>query len=270
MSNLVLHPDTKRHADSLRPSPPQSLLLFGEKGVGLLTIATSIVNGSPIVVTPEGEGQALSIKTERIRQLYDETRGSSKSKQFVIIDDAELMTNGAQSAFLKLLEEPNPQMHFILTSHDKDTLLPTILSRVQAHHLPLPTESDASNYMRSLIIDPAIRQKVTFLAPRHPSLIYAYANDIDRFEKDSALMSDARKVIVAKTNYERQALALSHASTRPGALEFIDACIHLLRYGLAREATTKNIKSVELYLATRDALTRNVNVKLALARLMVQ
>jgi len=269
MTDLILHPSSKQRLDSLKTSPPQSLLIYGERGVGLSTIAREIAGNSPIMVVPEGESQTLSIKTERVRQLYDETKGTSSKPRFVIIDDADAMTHSAQSAFLKLLEEPNKYTYFILTSHDQDKLLPTIISRVQSYHLPLPTKEATLQYIYSVVGDENMQRTVAFLAPRHPSLIYTYAHNADIFEKDSTLMSDARKCVTATKPYDRQVIALSHASTRAGALEFVDACIHLLHYSLGQETTDRGVQSIERYLTTRDGLLRNLNVKLALAQLMV-
>lgn len=54
----------------------------------------------------------------------------SKTKA-VILEDAELLTTIAQNALLKSLEEPPANTIIILSSHSKETLLPTILSRCQ-------------------------------------------------------------------------------------------------------------------------------------------
>lgn len=270
MAELILHPDTALRLNSLRNSPPQSLLLHGEKGVGLMTIAREITGKAPIVVVPEGESQTLSIKIERIRQLYDETRGAATDRQFVIVDDADTMTRDAQSAFLKLLEEPNSQTHFILTSHDKDRLLPTIVSRVQVYYLPLPTERDVGRYTDAMISDQDVRRKVAFLAPRHPSLVHCYVSDAEVFGKDVELMSDARRCITAEAGYDKQVIALRYNSNRQLALQFVDACITLLHFSLRQDANGKIIALVDRYLSARDALLSNANVKLTLAQLMVQ
>src|SRR5690606_41517756 len=67
-----------------------------------------------------------------IRRLYDLAR-TKGSKKYIIIDYAETMAKPAQNAFLKLLEEPNDQIHFILLSHQPQSLLPTIMSRSEEH-----------------------------------------------------------------------------------------------------------------------------------------
>jgi len=50
-------------------------------------------------------------------------------KRVVIIDPAEEMSDGAQNAFLKTLEEPPPHVVFVLVSADAGRLLETVRSR---------------------------------------------------------------------------------------------------------------------------------------------
>ena len=49
----------------------------------------------------------------------------------VIVSEADAMTEQAANAFLKTLEEPTPKTVIILTTSNKDRLLPTITSRCQ-------------------------------------------------------------------------------------------------------------------------------------------
>jgi DNA polymerase III delta prime subunit len=126
----------------LQNNPPQSLLLSGYTGVGLLTIARALAD---VFITDELhpqdsknniDDQSGTITVEMIRGLYDKTRAKYTKKQVIIIDNADRMSHGAQSAFLKLLEEPNSQIHFILTAHAPQKLLSTIRSRVQHSVVP--------------------------------------------------------------------------------------------------------------------------------------
>jgi len=52
-------------------------------------------------------------------------------KRVFIIDQAEKMTPDASNALLKVLEEPPPGSHIILTSNNLNLILPTVLSRCQ-------------------------------------------------------------------------------------------------------------------------------------------
>lgn len=53
----------------------------------------------------------------------------------VILEDAQLLTNEAQNAMLKILEEPPEQTLLILSADTKESFLPTILSRCKVIEL---------------------------------------------------------------------------------------------------------------------------------------
>ena len=55
--------------------------------------------------------------------------------KFGIVHDAECLTEQAQNAFLKTLEEPPEKCAFVLTSGNPSLLLPTTRSRCQIHRL---------------------------------------------------------------------------------------------------------------------------------------
>lgn len=76
---------------------------------------------------------APTISIDKIREL----RRVSAIKSFegrgrvIIIAEAEKMTTEASNAVLKILEEPSNKMTLILTALNKESLLPTIISRCQ-------------------------------------------------------------------------------------------------------------------------------------------
>lgn len=77
--------------------------------------------------------KANSIKITSIREIKRNTSMSihGKGKKVVIILDADKMTDQASNALLKTLEEPIGDTILILTTANKDALLPTIVSRCQ-------------------------------------------------------------------------------------------------------------------------------------------
>jgi len=80
------------------------------------------------------EGPLGSIKIGKIRDIIYEAslKPYEGRKRFFIINDAEAMTEEAQNALLKLLEEPPRNHILILTSSNPSGLLPTVLSRCKA------------------------------------------------------------------------------------------------------------------------------------------
>ena len=83
-----------------------------------------------LIVEPEEDKE---IKISQIRALHSHLalRAYASTFKAVIIDRAHLLNQEAQSAFLKMLEEPKGRTIFILLSEYPEMLLPTILSRVE-------------------------------------------------------------------------------------------------------------------------------------------
>ncbi|MFQ5835575.1 MAG: DNA polymerase III subunit delta', partial [bacterium] len=92
------------------------------------------------VITPE-EG---SIKIEQIRDLKREAgyKLFEGKKKVWIIEEADKLTLEAANSLLKILEEPPPDVVFILISEIPEKLLPTILSRCEIiHFFPLSSKA---------------------------------------------------------------------------------------------------------------------------------
>lgn len=79
------------------------------------------------------EPQDGEIKISQIRELQSRMLLCSYSSPYksAIINQAHLLNWEAQSAFLKLLEEPKGQTIFILSTEYPERLLPTIISRTE-------------------------------------------------------------------------------------------------------------------------------------------
>jgi len=102
-------------------------------------------NSSPdfFLIEPE-EGE---IKIARIRDLHSSLslRSYSSPYKSVLIDGAHTLNWEAQSAFLKLLEEPKGKTLFILSTDYPERLLPTIISRAEKLRLYSPPVKISGN-----------------------------------------------------------------------------------------------------------------------------
>ncbi|PWI34994.1 DNA polymerase III subunit delta' [Vibrio albus] len=89
-------------------------------------------------IKPEKEGKAITV--EQIRACNRKAVESSQlgGKRIIIITPAEAMNESASNALLKTLETPGRDCIFILLTHKKSRLLPTIVSRCQCWHLAEP------------------------------------------------------------------------------------------------------------------------------------
>ena len=140
---------------------PNKVLLSGEKGIGKSTLAYHLINfalseneDNPYnyennKINSENKSYKLiqnksnpnfylidvledkkSIDINQIRELIINLNKSSfnKKKRFVLIDNIELLNINSINALLKILEEPNENINFILINNNK-RILPTIKSR---------------------------------------------------------------------------------------------------------------------------------------------
>ena len=87
--------------------------------------------------TPAGPGPSKkrSLKIEAARRVISFLQLRSPAKQrLILIDDAHLLTQGASSALLKILEEAPQGTFFFLVTHAESLLPPTLMSRLKSLH----------------------------------------------------------------------------------------------------------------------------------------
>jgi len=122
----------------------QAYLFYGEPQVGKFTFAKSFayfleydvfeIIDKPLIdfleILPNAEKGIISLKTiQEIKNFVFQKPFRSK-KRLVLIDQANTLTDEAQSALLKIFEEPSPSALFILVVNEPSILLPPLLSRL--------------------------------------------------------------------------------------------------------------------------------------------
>lgn len=93
-----------------------------------------------------------AIKVDAVRQLIAEIglRPALSSKKVIVLKQVDLMNPAAQNAMLKTLEEPPTETFFVLTTTRYQSLLETIRSRVQRHHLRQVSSKHADPFFDTL------------------------------------------------------------------------------------------------------------------------
>lgn len=140
---------------------PNKILFSGEKGIGKSTLAYHVINyilsydedgaydlknfeinlknksfkltqnkSNPNFILVDINEEKKNIDIGQIRNLILTLNKSSfnAKPRFVLIDNIELMNINSINALLKILEEPNDNIHFILINNNKK-VLPTLKSR---------------------------------------------------------------------------------------------------------------------------------------------
>lgn len=89
----------------------------------------------PAILTITPPPKKLVITLGQIQEVIATTKAKQTTPQFIIINPADAMNEEASNAFLKSLEEPHPNYHFILVTEHPYNLLSTILSRAAIYIL---------------------------------------------------------------------------------------------------------------------------------------
>ncbi len=249
---------------------PQTLIMHGEPGVGLRAIAEWLAgdDGEIIEPTTTKTSKTLAIRIETIRELYEQTR-SRRGRQIIVLDDAELLTASAQHAFLKLLEEPNEQVHFILVTSQLDQLLPTVRSRAAEVHIPRLEPTTFAAHLDTLRIDDTVRRQIEFVAAGRPELAKQLVDDSERREQLAATMRYARDFI-GIDRYQSAIIAARFATSRDKALQLIDAAIAIASHSLQRTPTSDIVVLLRRLDDAHAALRANAQPRLQLMRIVVQ
>lgn len=158
--SILLHPDTEALLEQFIAKPAHAVLLVAPSGAGkrtlgrhlaaqLLRIDDERLDGHPYFKTLASvDGKAISIESVRdvTHFLMLRTASSAAVARVVLIENAGLMTQQAQNALLKTIEEPPAGTILILTAPSEMDILPTIRSRVQSLTLRLPTADALQDY----------------------------------------------------------------------------------------------------------------------------
>lgn len=275
MTSLLYNPHTQKLLRTTLQNMPHALLLEGPVGAGLLATAMSL-SGKDLytIVEPtdtkgELDKESGSIKITQIRELYETTKGISTRKRFIIIDDADTMGKPAQNAFLKLLEEPTPNTFFILTAHQPEKLLPTIISRVQRLRIGKISAKQTQELIERLgVTDDRKKSQLLFVAEGLPAEIARLASDAALFTNKVRFMTDARSFLQGST-VEKLGIVNAYHLKRIDALHMLEAAQTILLRTIETRPSKDMIALVNTLADTYEKIAANGNVRLHLLAVVV-
>lgn len=283
MDNLLIADTAANILKKVVATLPHALILSGPSGVGVATVARAIAKqvGSPLlVITPkkklQGGAKIIedsengSIIIEDIRALYSQTRSKFTSPQVIIIDFANRpMTIQAQNAFLKLLEEPQQNVHFIIATHHPEQLLPTVVSRSQTLWLPPVDAQKTSALLEKLgITDPVKKARLTFAASGLPAEITRLATNSTYYDARVKTIQDARKLLEGDV-YQRLIIVKSYKDNRAQAITLINDMLVQLRAALKQIPDQRIVAQLNSLLETHAKVTGGGNIQLQLAKVLL-
>lgn len=272
----IIHPASEEMLLSITKKLPQSLLITGDNGVGLSTIGKYIATNNkvaPIIIQPEKDEKIdLNkgvISVDNIRYLYNETKTITNKKRIIIIDHAEHMTQQAQNAFLKLLEEPSKNTHFIIISHSVSKLLPTILSRVKRIDIRPITNEQSEQLLDSLnITDKTKRSQLLFIASGKPAELTNLCSDEKYFDQRSISVCNARDILRGNL-YQKLLIIQKYKDDRVMALLLLTDVSNMLKFSIFNNPQVDTIKRIDSTLLAQRQIEANGNIRLCLTRMVL-
>ena len=121
-----------------------------EKPCNACEMCQAITEGSAMDVIEIDAASNTSVDDIRsLREKVNYAPGQARYKVY-IIDEVHMLSNSASNALLKTLEEPPPQVIFILATTEIHKVLPTILSRCQRFDFRRISQSDVVAKLESI------------------------------------------------------------------------------------------------------------------------
>lgn len=171
-------------------TPPQSLLLYGEQGIGKSILVDQLVAGilcqgltetqlpcglcqscrwlasgfHPDLYSLQPQGGTLEIKVDEVRKIHHFAQLTPETgRKIVVIKSADRLNINAANSLLKVLEEPPAELYFILESSAMERLPITVRSRCQSDYIASPTSAEALQFLTEATHHSALPQDLTLL-----------------------------------------------------------------------------------------------------------
>ena len=223
---------------------PNKLLLNGPKGIGKSTLAYHFINyvlsknedyrynlkdfeinsdsptfktilnkSNPNLITVDNDGNKKFIDIDQIRNLINNLNKSSfnNKPRFVLIDNIELLNMNSINALLKVLEEPNKNVYFILINN-KYHIPPTLLSRCINFRINLSNKEclHISNQLLNNSLESLINNDLIYyyLTPGNIYHLTKFADEHDHNLLDLNLKNFLK--IVIRENYYKKDINIKY------------------------------------------------------------
>ena len=184
---------------------------------------------------PEGKKEFPIDLVREIRQdaYIAPNEGTCK---IYILEQAHAMNAAAQNALLKSIEEPPPHARFVLLCENRSMLLPTILSRVTAIELEVPSVEQCAQALETLAPDAPEEERRAAAAGAGGNI--GRALELLGSAKPSKAAADARQlreILVFGDRYQALKILAAYDKDRQSLLDLLP----LLEEGFAQAALAR-------------------------------
>ncbi|MEI7750209.1 MAG: AAA family ATPase [Candidatus Moraniibacteriota bacterium] len=269
--------------------PHHAFLFFGPEGVGkrlvALEFAASLL-GFPgedpsrkqdfLLINPvakkDGGKRSISVDTVRNAGQFLSRFPAEARRRVVLIDDADRMTEEAQNALLKLLEEPNTSSVLLLVASRTGLLRDTVVSRTfRVPFSAIPEDMMRAGFGTFLSGEAAVEP--FFFSLGRPGIVVGAAASPDEFSGRRDLLRSLFR-ISSLSFCERLSLSEKLSASPSEAAEVFEWWVAGLRNVRKRDDSTKAVVRRYRFLEDIEKTTRslrdtNANVRLLLDRLFL-
>jgi hypothetical protein len=274
---ILLHKRTGGQLKALVANPSPAVMIIGPAGSGKRTVARYLaarlmdvplekVDDQPYyveLIKPDGKTEIpIDAVREVIRSLRLKTAGR---RRVVLIDQAHTLSEEAQNALLKSIEEPPDNTLFILTVITQSGVLPTIASRSRKLNVLAAGRDEAMDYFEDF--DAKDIDSAWSLTRGSAGLMSAILNEKDGHELKQAV--DQAKLFLRMDRFERLIFLDKLSADKPMLIVFLDA-LNRVYTALSDAAVSKgNQQQLKRLTASRrrlhlamERLQKNVSVRL--------
>jgi DNA polymerase-3 subunit delta' len=230
-----------------------------------------------IELTDDGE----SIKIDQIRELIMRLNTTTQSKyQVVLIQNVERMTLESSNALLKTLEDPPPNVIFLLTTSNLKALLATIISRVRLLKFQNLQTTELADFLKIRYPEKNTQEleALTSLALGKPGKVIQLAENDELFRNYKKMYEELILLMDKEDRVERFLYVATMIKEELPYDDFFQVFLAVARQELLKLSAQNELdeglvkKRVKLILdlqKTADLLQRNINARLALENLML-
>lgn len=212
-SKIAVHPKTNKALSLLINKPTGSILIVGPVGSGKTEIASELAlrlmpritsfDNYPYLKRIARRSDKQEISIEAVREIIEFIKlkvPGDELRRTVLIENAQLLSQEAQNALLKILEEPHEDTVFLLTTTYELSLLPTIVSRCQKIKIYPVTKKQAADFYETKISQTKL-ESAWILSQGLAGLLDSLVNNSDSHPLKQAVEKSKR--FLAKPKAER-------------------------------------------------------------------
>lgn len=190
---LILHEATEKSISDIL-SRPGFYILQGPSGIGKKSALLKQIASKPVeLVSPEGK----SIKVETVKRLTHSLSLKTGVDHYIVIDEADLLTQQAQNALLKVLEELPDNTTVVMVVSFADKLLPTVRSRAIIKNVARPTEQQVLSWLDEHIGRQDSQDLIEGVG-LHPGRLYRLIVDEDAMKEYMSMKQEVLQLLWAE------------------------------------------------------------------------